>query len=319
MAAGEGELVVLQVMRSCGCTEGELFSLGAEDELLPVEIGEPYAPGTRFKLRAILNTKGKQGEQDQRVRIAVRDAPELATFSMKAVIEPYLEIEPALIELDTFSTVTGASGEVTVRSAGGAPVVLDAHVYGEDAMTVELEPVEPDAEGRSGEWRVTASALPGAEQGLFSEKMRISTDVVNEHAAEHPEHGRPPHRQELWVRGTVHGVVSAQPQRVTFGRLPGGRTVSRKVILTNLDPDFDMSELQVRVEEGELEGAPQDFLDACVVDARMIEPGRRWQLEISLTDPPRAGVVTGRVVVRIGHRFQDEVEIPFKAATAGAP
>ena len=53
-AAGTEPLVMHELRRTCGCTEGELYVLGADGSRELFAPGEPYAPGTEFESMKIV-------------------------------------------------------------------------------------------------------------------------------------------------------------------------------------------------------------------------------------------------------------------------
>ena len=111
VAAGSEPTIVTALKRSCGCTEGELFVLEDSGAESPVQLDHPYAPGTEFRLLASLNSKGRQGTQEQRVHI-VTQGNITTSFILDAEIVTFLELDPPSLQLPDGSSLGGLESEL---------------------------------------------------------------------------------------------------------------------------------------------------------------------------------------------------------------
>ncbi len=309
VAAGTEDLIVGEVQRSCGCTEGQLFVLAEGGARSPFEPGKAYAPGTRFELDASLNTRGRQGEQLQRVHLRIEGRPEPQSFELHAFIVTFLEFDP--FEIVGATTLEGARGEFVVKSRGGEHFVLDAlrEVLPEE-LDLVFTPIEPDAGGRSDRWTLAFTIAPGVPKGPYKSKVILKTDVVNTEAEPLPDGSELVHMGELWVRTEFLGVFDIRPERLSFGRLAPGQGVTKKVVVRSRDAAFDMQDVEVAVFEKNGQGF-HAHQDAFQVKAEPIDPGKAWEVEIKVADFPVAGNFDGILGIRTNHRFEPEIAIQF--------
>jgi hypothetical protein len=315
VAAGTEPLVVTALKRSCGCTEGELFVVDATGTESPVELDRPYAPGTKFKLLATLNTKGRQGTQLQRVHVVTR-GDVTTSFMLEAEIVTFLEFDST--ELPEASALTGLDGEVIVRSRGGEHFGLDARhdVLPED-LAVEFTALEPDEAGQSDRWAMSFRILPGVAKGPFKRKVILMTDAVNEEAEPFSDGSPAVHLGEMWIRTSVEGVFDVRPERLDFGRMLPGQRVTKKILVRSRDTEFDMADIRVALFERV--GGEFAYSDAFKVSARAIDPGQAWEIEIQAQDIPVAGAFGGILGVKLDHRYEPDVQIPFTGQSVSPP
>lgn len=311
VAAGSEDLVLKELKRSCGCTEGELYVLGAEGERTPYEVDRPYAPGTRFVLVAKLNTKGKQGQQDQKVHVWIDGHPLPTDFSLHANIVTFLELDPPQLEIEGASTLRGGQGRLAVQSRNGERFRVDVRreVLPQE-LVVELEPVDPDDEGRAARWDMSFRILPGVPKGPFKRKLILVTDALNEEAEALPGGEDAVHMGEIWIRTELEGVFDVRPERLNLGRLTPGKTSAQKVVLRSRDPDFQMRDLVVGLFETTRDRR-LDHEDAFEVEAHPIDEGTAWEVELRVKDYPVAGNFSGLLGIRTDHPYEQEIAIPF--------
>lgn len=314
---GEDPLIITAIQRSCGCTEGKLMVIdeqGGESEFVPEQ---PYEPGTKFELVATLNTVGKMGQQSQNLRIIHEDgrAPK---FTMLGNIESYLLADPPGIVLKHVNPLKGASGKTRITSRDAQPfgVEILEKVLPPGEVSVEFDAVNPDADGRANTWDVTLNLLPGISKGDHQYKLIFVTDVENEHAAIIKEEGKfPTHRSDIWAKAEVRSLMDVRPQRLSFGGIIPGRPVSKKVIVRNLDPDFEFKPKEYRLlRPGE--GGVVSFIDHCKVKARETEPGVAWEFELTISRPEEDGNFGGVLMILTGHPLEEFIEVDFKGIAA---
>jgi hypothetical protein len=319
-AAGEDDLVISAVARSCNCSEAELLVLDpdAPGGRRPVELGAPHPPGTRFELHASLNTKGKRGDQHQFLTITPGGQEALFLFHLYAHVEPFLIVAPELVDLGTLSPFEEARGAAELRSQHGEPFGVDVRrdVLPE-GVEVDLAPVEPDPGGRAARWTAEVRVLPGRPSGPLKTKLILLTDVHNPEAEPDADGELPIYVGELWVRGEVGAVAAALPERLSFGRI-GDEPVVRAFGVRQADPEFALASIEVALLGDSAASAPFAFADRCEVRAEEVVPGREWRIELEIAPLPVAGPFAGTAVVRIGHPQQELVTVPFRGVASGS-
>lgn len=321
VAAGEEPLVVRELKYSCGCTAGELLVLDAAGAESPIALGEPYPSGTRLRLRATLNTKGRTGEQEQKLTVVHGDGS-LDLFTMKAAIEPFLVAEPATLSLEDVSPFEGARASFELRARNGERFTptLWRKILGE-TLEVSLAPLDAgdtggdtggvDEDGRAERWRVDLHLLPGRGGETLRAKLIWTADVVNVEAA--PEDDGTPalQRLEVLVLAEVAPVVSAWPDQLNLGRVAEGAPVEKQVVLHSDDPDIDFSKAELRLVDARGEG-PLSFAELCELRAEPRESSAELGISLALRSPSGRGAFAGRIVVDLHHPLQERLEIPFR-------
>lgn len=308
-AAGTDDLIVDKVVRSCGCTMGELFVV-EEGENVPVELGKAYPPGTEFELLATLNTSEKLGVQKQSVRVmlAGRDVPE--AYYINAEIKPFLLTEPKMLTFGKVSTLEGAEGEVTVRTESGEPFLLSCNrELLHDAIDVAFTPIDPDEDGRAASWTMKVRVAKGAPKGTLTPRISLVTDIVNEEAVAKDEPMM--HRWQFSAKAEVTGVLDVLPDRVSFGTVPMGGAAVRRFVVRCKDPEFAMTNLRLR-----MENASPGFEEALQVEATEVEPGVAWQIDARLAGMTRPGPFQGTMAIYVDHPFEEFVTVSFRGAVA---
>ena len=309
VAAGTDDLVVDKVVRSCGCTMGELFVLPEEGEREPVELGTSYAPGTKFELVAKLNTSEKLGVQKQSVRVLLRGRSQPETYWIHADIVPFLIAEPKLLTFGKVSTLEGAQRDMTVRALNGEPFGLscDRELLAA-GIDVELSPIDPGEDGRAESWKVVVHVVKGAPEGELVAKIDLETDVVNTSAVQKNDKSIT-HHWPYSVKAEVDGVIDVLPDRVSFGTVPVGSEAVRRFVVRCKDPEFNMSTLSMR-----MENSSPELEQALTFEANEIEPGAAWQVDVRLAGLTRPGPFQGTLAIYVEHPYEERVTVSFRGA-----
>ncbi len=312
VAVGEEDVVIEEIHRTCGCLEGRLEILREDGSREVHQPGQPYPPGTRFELIGTIDTKGKSGQQHQQIYMKQTGRREPYRFTLKADIKPFLNMDPPMLALNNTSTLAGGTGHSIVSSRTGEPFRLDCRREPlREGFDVSFSPIDPDADGRAIAWRMDATVERGVERGQQRYMVLLTTDVANEQAPPQAEGGGfLTHGLKVWVTAEVEGVMLVRPERLMFAGLEPGRPFARKCSIRNRDPEFDMSEIEVGLYEIDGSG-PFKYMDSCKVDAKQVDPGRAWDIEVTMQDLPVEGTFNGVVVIRTKHPLENIATIPF--------
>lgn len=309
--AGEEPLVVRELKYSCGCTAGELLVVGEDGATSPVELGRPYPTGTRMRLATTLNTKGRTGEQEQKISVVLGDGT-IDIFTMRASIEPFLIAEPDAIVLEQVDPFQGARAQITLTAQNGESFrpSLWRKIQG-DSLDVELTPEAPDAEGRSSRWRIDLRLAPGSGGETLRPKLIFHADVPNLEAAPEADGTPALQRLEVVVVANVRPVVRAWPEEINLGRMGSEEPTLKQLVLHSDDPEIDFSKARALVVDARGEGE-FPYPEACSVSLVARESSSELGLNLEMRPLPRSGPFAGRVVIELDHPLQARVTIPFQ-------
>jgi hypothetical protein len=97
---------------------------------------------------------------------------------VRAQVVPDVVVRPAVLAFRGFGEPGGASaeGEVVALAPGRRVRIVDTLVQAEGAerIRVRVEPLQPDAEGRSPRWRVVLEAPDDLEPAVFSGRLQLT-------------------------------------------------------------------------------------------------------------------------------------------------
>ena len=301
---GEGDLVIHQIRPSCGCTVAQTSVVNADGSSTPYTMGSPVPPGTRLSLASTLNTAGKRGAVQSAINIYSNDERNLVSLQLKAEVTPVLAIEPNHLNFQQLSSNDEVQGVMTITSGvvdAFSLEVIDAERLPE-ALNVELVPIEPNAEGKSGTWEVRVNLGPGTPEGAFSHGLRLASDIhLPEGAAGHlhnlPEGTEPPphsdvHQLNAYVMAQVTGMIAANPYYISFGLVRPGQVVTRSVRVTNHDEGFEFTEptVSIRGYQGDFE-----YPEALSTTVRAVPDEDAWDVEVTLDGLPEASFITSSI------------------------
>ncbi|HWR97869.1 MAG TPA: DUF1573 domain-containing protein [Candidatus Methanoperedens sp.] len=108
--AGAGELRILEVLPSCGCTTA-----------LPGTAG--LGPGERGTIRVVFDSESFAGEVVKEVEVRSNDpARPLLTLHLRSLVEPEIEFEPPAVTFDAVRAGAPARQIVTLTNRRAEPV-----------------------------------------------------------------------------------------------------------------------------------------------------------------------------------------------------
>ncbi len=266
------EAVVIQELKpGCGCLDPRLELDGRR-----LELGSPLPAGSRGEIVVEYDSAGFQGQKDILLEVLGQGAGLPRALEVRSFLEPWLVVEPSRY----------TPGEL----AGQGPWTVDFRVTGPEAfrlldvaglppgVTVDGLPSQRRAQEHAFRLQIPAEAAPG-EHAWFL-KLRadnaLSTVVPFQYRIE----------EEVWTR----------PARVVrLGRAPAGSQIQATV-------DVGTSHGELAVTEYRLEGLP-----GARVECLNLTPSTTYRLRLAIPTGPEAGVLTGKLHLRLRHEADGEV------------
>ncbi len=211
---GTQDLIISDARPSCGCTVASF--------------DKTIKPGQTGKISASVDTKNFSGPITKTISVISNDATQpQVNLTIKAIVKPYVEIEP--MQFIRFSSVKGDTAENSVflisTEKGFHPTVEQTsqpYVKAEVTPATDKEKVA----GRAGDqYRLHVTLEPTAPEGLLNVPIKVKTGVEKQ-----PE-------LDIPVSGIVRARIAVTPAVVQFGNFtPGKDAISRNVIVTNNKP-----------------------------------------------------------------------------------
>lgn len=217
--AGQSELKILNVSKSCGCTKA--------DSTKPV-----LKPGETAEIVGELDTHNRPGAQSKTVTVQSNDplTPQV-TLTFHALVEQEIEIEPRYVNLGTVEMGEDVTQTVTVTNRSKKPMRVTGIESNNPNVQVRVtSPVADTEAGKQGleslpvigpdkpiVLEVTGKA--GEQGGGFGAQVTLKTDNA----------AKP--RIDLSVYGRVNADILVYPQTVFFGLVQEGQTTTRTLTL----------------------------------------------------------------------------------------
>jgi hypothetical protein len=204
--AGDAPLEILRVVPSCGCTASSV-------EPSKIEAG---AEGV---LKVEFNTEGFSGEKSKTVRVFSNDpSSPIEVVSLKGTIKPQVMVSPAQVVFD--SVVKGKPSEPVVVEVSVDPkanITVGSAKSFSSSLVVAEKTGEVGEASSAGKKLFQISVTGDAPVGDVRE--RVVVDLV----------GAQNKSVNIPVFAKVMGLVSATPQRVSFGIIAGETEIVRTV------------------------------------------------------------------------------------------
>jgi len=285
---GDAPLIITKVQPSCGCTV-PLILVGDQR----YDFGKAIPVGAEGKIHVSMNLKGIHGAKTANVSVFTNDPAGPANLRVQAQVEAFFVVEPQNLSLGEISKKEGKSGTVKVSCAR----VPSFKITGWDplpaGLTIQSEEVPGEANPTA---KVTATVGEGANEGTFSSRVVLHTDV-----------GR---TIDLYVSGMVYGVLEIKPgPYLMFGLIQRGTKTPRKIdaIARTQGLPIHVTKVEVEAQEG---GTPQNaksLTEFFTSTVRPVEDGKHYEIEVAALETLPAGVFRGTVRV-----FTDHPEVPKK-------
>jgi hypothetical protein len=314
-SSGPAELIITTAKPTCGCTVSKLEVVGADGARTLYKFGDPIAPGTELKLEAQLDTKNKHNSAASKINISCNDPRQTVTLGLSTRLDTYFNVSPTTIDFGEVSIADTLERTIEVSGKKPGPFLLtqDARGPGPQGLRIELIPVDPTPEGKAERWTAKVTLGPDAREGPVGFPVSLHSDEVVQGAAPGPDGSTPTYGATVMVTARVRGLISYEPQYLSFGLVRPGQIVSRSIKVKSYDPEFTFAEPRIRL-VGPNPAKPEfAWASSFSHVLRPSQDNKEFDVELTLDGLPETvdGSFQGRVLIETGHPSKPEVEVLF--------
>ncbi len=329
-STGTEPLVIQSAKPTCGCTVAKL-EIRKEDGTLEVyKFGDPLPKGAQLELLAELNTQGKHQQASSKVNVTCNDPRQVVTLGLNARVDTYFQITPPQLDLGTMSTADTVEKTFTVagKKPGNFLLSMEQRPL-PDGMKVAMTPKEPDANGKASVWEVKVTLGPGAKEGNTGYPIQLKSDeAIAGHSADdgHGHTSAMTYGATVMVTAKVNGLISFEPQYLSYGLVRPGQVLPRTLKITAFDPNFSFADtLDIRL-VGPSDTKPE-FPQAAYFShaVKVSDDKKSATIELTLNGLPDTvdGSFQGRMMIKTGHPQKPEIPVLFsgvcRPGVAGNP
>lgn len=327
-SAGEEDLIIRQAKPTCGCTVAQIAVQGPEGGMVPYAYGNPIPVGRKVEIKATLHTVNKRGHAGSRINIFSNDPRGQTQLGLEAEVEPFFNINPAVINLNTLSAKDAANDKATISTAHGEKVKLTAQLDNvPQGLKVELKAADADAEGKATRWDLNVVAGPGLVEGSLAYMVPLKSDLPIPGAEKLPNGQVPSYESSITVMARVTGMIEFTPAFVSLGLIRPGQTQSRTIRVSSHDADFKVTEKIVdsAVSVQGRDSADWEYAKCFTKQVRAVPNENAVDVEVTLTGMPESlsGSFSGMLVIQTGYEGKPELKLPItgvcRGGAVGAP
>lgn len=315
-STGDADLVINSAKPTCGCTVAKIVVLDAEGNQVPYEFGDPLPKGTELELTAKLDTKNKSNIASSKINIFCNDPRQTVTLGLKAMVDTYFSINPSALSFGDLSVTDVAEKTVTVsgKKPGAFLLSLDSRTM-PPGMKIDLQPQSPDEQGKAEQWKVVVTLGPDCREGNLGFPIHLTSDEEVQGAPKVAGGEEPTYGASVMVTAKIRGLISWQPQYLSFGLVRPGQVMPRTLSVSTFDEGFRFDPATVGLELVGPSDAKPDFpwKEYFSHVVRPSEDGKSIDIELTLDGLPEDadGSFQGRLLVKTGHPAKPEVPVLF--------
>ena len=312
---GDSELIINSAKPTCGCTVAKIAVINGE-ESTPYEMGAPLPKGTKLELTARLDTKNKHNIASSKINIFCNDPRQTVTLGLKAMVDTYFQISPSALSFGEISVTDVLEKTFTVSGKKPGPflLTLDGRTT-PPGMKIDLQPQNPNEDGKAEQWKVVVTLGPGSKEGNLGYPIHLRSDEEVLGAPKIAGGETPTYGASVMVTARVRGLISWEPQYLSFGLVRPGQVMPRTLSVSTFDRDFQFKAEDVKLElVGPSEAKPdfpwKDYFSHSVHPS---EDGSSVSIELTLDGLPddADGSFQGRLLIKTGHPSKPEVPVLF--------
>jgi hypothetical protein len=329
-SSGPGDLVITNAKPTCGCTIAKLEVVKKDGSSELYKFGDPLPVGTDLNLTAQLDTKNKHNLASSKINVYCNDPRTLVTLGLTAKVDTYFVITPNALQFNEMSVADSAeqSFQVSGKKPTGFKLTLDNKQL-PDGMKIDLNPIEADASGKATRWDVKVKLGPNCKEGNLGFPVQLRSDEVVAGAAPDKDGQAATYGASVMVTARIQGLISWDPQYLSFGLVRPGQVVARTLTVKSFDANFTFKDPKVKIVGPSDQKPDFPYGDSFAYVVKPSDDGKTLTVELTLNGLPETvdGSFQGRVILETGHPARPEVPVLFsgvcrpgvKAAAGGQP
>jgi hypothetical protein len=182
-------------------------------------------------------------------------------------------------------------------------------------MLIELMPQNADADGKAEQWIVKVTLGPDCREGNLGFPVQLRSDEQVAGAQKLKGGELPTYGASVMVTAKVRGLISWEPQYLSFGLVRPGQVVARSLSVATFDGDFVFNADDISISLTGPNDQQPDFAWASSF-SHVITPsedGQSFRVELTLDGLPEEadGSFQGRVMINTGHPQKPEIPVLF--------
>ena len=313
---GDADLIINSAKPTCGCTVAKIAVVGAEGAGEPYQMGDPLPKGTKLELTARLDTKNKHNIASSKINIFCNDPRQTVTLGLKAMVDTYFQISPSALSFGEISVTDVIEKTFTVSGKKPGPFMLslDGRTT-PPGVKIDLQPQNPDEEGKAEQWKVVVTVGPDCREGNLGYPIHLRSDEEVLGAPKIAGGETPTYGASVMITARVRGLISWEPQYLSFGLVRPGQVMPRQLSVSTFDPEFQFEADKVQIELVGPSEAKPDFpwKDYFSSNVRPSADGSSVDIELTLDGLPddADGSFQGRLIIKTGHPTKPEVPVLF--------
>jgi hypothetical protein len=315
-SAGQADLVINSAKPTCGCTVAKVEVKKPDGSLEVYKFGDPLPPGTELQLQAELDTKNKTPQASSKVNIYCNDPRTIVTLGLTARVDTYFQITPPALTLGEVSVADTIEKSFTVSSKKAQQFKLSLEEKPlPDGMRIELAAREPDATtGKAVQWDVKVTLGPGAKEGSLGFPISLRSDELVAGAKPDHEGKTATYGAQVMVHATMRGLISYEPQYMSFGLVRPGQVVARSLTLKSFDPNYTFpADLKVSLVGPRPEQPEFPHASSFSTTVKPAPDGKSAVVELTLNGLPESldSSFQGHLLIETGHAQKPQVRVVF--------
>lgn len=318
VSSGEEDLVIRQAKPTCGCTVAQITCEQGDGTFAPYAFGNPIPVGRKIQIKATLHTVNKRGHAGSRINIFSNDPRGQTQLGLEADVDPFFNINPAVINFNTLSAKDTAADKASITTAHGERVKLNAALDNvPQGLKIELKALDADADGKASRWDLSVTAGPGLVEGSLAYMVPLKSDLAIPGGEKLPNGQAPTYESSVTVMARVTGMIEFAPAFVSLGLIRPGQTQSRSIRLTSHDNEFKVNEPKVAIQGRDT--AEWEYSKYFTTTIRPVPNENAVDVEVTLTGMPESlsGSFSGNLVIQTGYAAKPEIKLPITGVCRG--
>jgi hypothetical protein len=312
-STGDNPLVISSAKPTCGCTVSHIKVEGEPGQFIDYVYGQPVATGKRLQLEAQLDTKNKHNLASSRINISCNDPRQVVTLGLSAMVDTYFAASPPTLDFGdlTTSDVRELSAVVSAKRGGKFKLRQDV-LQNQPGFKVEINPQNPDDNGTAERWEVKVTMGPDCREGSSGYPIQLRSDQLVANATVGVDGQAPAYGVQILVQARVRGLISFEPQYVSFGLVSPGMQLTRTIKVSTFDDKFMLTQPKSLKLAGPSDALPEfRWAENFELVAKPSADGKTMDVDVTLKGLPEGTDASfhGRVMIETGHPSRPTIAV----------